>query len=123
MFGVRVLVARQSPWEHDSATTEPGASAEIRGSWQQLHELAAQADIVALTCTETPATRGMINDQFLSACKPGVIIVNVARGNPPSLLLLVCMDIMIVQFPNLQHENGIHLSIDLVIIIAPRIGT
>ena len=53
---------------------------EKRGSWSQLHAFAAEADIVILTCTQTAATRGMVDAAFLAACKVGVVIINVARG-------------------------------------------
>lgn len=38
------------------------------------------ADIVVLTCTLNNATRSMVDSAFLDACRPGVRIVNVARG-------------------------------------------
>ena len=42
--------------------------------------LTPQADVVIVACSQDATTRGFVNQAFLSACKPGVIIVNVARG-------------------------------------------
>ena len=79
-FGVRVLGVKQSPWTSEIHYN----GVEKRGSWSQLHAFAAEADIVILTCTQTAATRGMVDAAFLAACKPGVVIINVARGTLPT---------------------------------------
>lgn len=39
-----------------------------------------EADFLAFTCALTPDTRHMLNEATLAQCKPGVRIVNVARG-------------------------------------------
>ena len=75
-FGVRVIGVKQSPWTNEIQYN----GVEKRGSWSQLHAFAAEADIVILTCTQTAATRGMVDAAFLAACKAGVIIINMARG-------------------------------------------
>ncbi len=46
----------------------------------QLLEVMAQADIVALTCPLTPETEGLIGAQALAAMKPSALLINVARG-------------------------------------------
>src|SRR5262249_48060636 len=43
--------------------------------------LLAEADIITLHCPSTAQTRGMINPETLARMKPGVILVNLARGN------------------------------------------
>jgi len=43
--------------------------------------LLADADVVTLHCPSTAATRGLINRDSLARMKPGVILVNVARGD------------------------------------------
>ena len=43
-------------------------------------ERLSEADFVVLTCALTPHTRAMVNAESLAAMKPGVRIVNVARG-------------------------------------------
>jgi len=45
-----------------------------------LDELFAAADIVSLHTNLTPETRGLVNAQSIARMKPGVIILNCARG-------------------------------------------
>lgn len=47
----------------------------------QLSEAAAQADAIVATLPSTTATRGMLDQTFWSAIKPGAIFVNVGRGS------------------------------------------
>lgn len=46
-----------------------------------LDEVLAQADVLTLHIPATPATRHLINQQRLAAMKPGVILLNTARGS------------------------------------------
>lgn len=66
----------------DIDTAAPAAALlDDAGTWEaDMPRLAAQADVVFVTAVQTPATRGLIEEAFLEACKPGVRIVNVARG-------------------------------------------
>lgn len=45
-----------------------------------LPRLAAEADILALTCPLTPETEGLVSAAVLRALRPGAILINVARG-------------------------------------------
>ena len=45
-----------------------------------LAEALPTADVVSLHCPLTDATRGMVDARFLSAMKPGAILINTARG-------------------------------------------
>ena len=45
-----------------------------------LSALWARSDVISLHCPLTPQTQRLINQQTLSACKRGVILVNTARG-------------------------------------------
>ncbi|MDD0838022.1 NAD(P)-dependent oxidoreductase [Curvibacter sp. HBC61] len=45
-----------------------------------LDTLWQQADVISLHCPLTPENRQLINAQTLGRCKPGVIVVNTARG-------------------------------------------
>ncbi|MBX3154699.1 MAG: C-terminal binding protein [Deltaproteobacteria bacterium] len=45
-----------------------------------LADLAAAADVVSLHVPLTAETRGMIGREFFAAAKPGVVLVNTARG-------------------------------------------
>lgn len=46
-----------------------------------LQELLEQSDVVSLHCPSTAQTRGIINCDSLAVMKPGVILINVARGD------------------------------------------
>jgi D-lactate dehydrogenase len=46
-----------------------------------LDEVLAQADVITLHIPAIPATRHFINEQRLAAMKPGVILLNTARGS------------------------------------------
>ncbi len=45
-----------------------------------LNDLIAQADIVSLHLPVLPATRGIVNGDFLAQMKPGAYLLNTARG-------------------------------------------
>jgi phosphoglycerate dehydrogenase-like enzyme len=46
----------------------------------ELDNVLARADIVMLTIALTPETRHLFDAQRLRACKPGVVLINMARG-------------------------------------------
>lgn len=71
-FGMRVIGVRRSPEK------QPNVEAVVRPD--QLLEVMAEADIVALTCPLTPETEGLIGAQALAAMKPSALLINVARG-------------------------------------------
>lgn len=57
-----------------------------------LNTLWCEADAISLHCPLTPENKGLINAQTLAHCKPGVIVVNTARGgliDEPALLAAV----------------------------------
>ena len=45
-----------------------------------LDTLLARSDVLSLHCPATPATRGLINAATLAKAKPGMILLNTARG-------------------------------------------
>lgn len=69
-FGMRILVHTRTPRPDTAATTFTGR-----------HELAVQADHIVLTATATAETRHLVDDEFLRHTRPGVHLVNVARGS------------------------------------------
>jgi phosphoglycerate dehydrogenase-like enzyme len=70
-FGARVLATRRS-----------GRPAEIDGvTIVGLEELVGSADALVVAAPATPATAGLIDGRVLKSAKPGVHIVNVARGS------------------------------------------
>lgn len=59
------------------------APAQAAAAGVELMPLAAllpQAEFVSLHCPLTPQTRGLVNQAFLAAMKPGAYLVNTARG-------------------------------------------
>lgn len=51
-----------------------------KGKWSDLHRYASEADLVFLCCSENEGTRGVVGDAFWASAKPGLALVNVARG-------------------------------------------
>jgi glyoxylate/hydroxypyruvate reductase len=75
-LGMRVLGTRRTP--------EPGAPLPegfaVMGGADDLDRFLPQSDFVAVCCQWTPETTNLINAARLAAMKPGVVLVNVARG-------------------------------------------
>ena len=70
-FGMTVRALRRT------AEPSPLAGVDLARS---LTDLVATADHLVLVAPATPATRGIIGEQALRAVKPGLHLVNVARG-------------------------------------------
>jgi phosphoglycerate dehydrogenase-like enzyme len=70
-FGMRVLALKRSAWEQAPEGVEPVA---------EIGELFARSDHVLLALPATPATRHIVNAEALARAKPGLHLVNVARG-------------------------------------------
>ncbi len=90
-----------------------------------LDTLWRESDAISLHCPLTPENKGLLNAQTLAQCKPGVIVVNTARGgliDEPALLAAVqsgqvrmagldsfCVEPMTT--PHIfHHQSGIILS-------------
>lgn len=73
-LGMRVVGTRRS-----TDCDPPAGFAEIRGP-DGLFDLLGSADFVAVCCQWTPETEGLIGRAAFAAMKPGVVLVNVARG-------------------------------------------
>lgn len=74
-----MLGVRRSAWGRKADTAAQQLLHE-RAAWADMHRVAAQADIIVVACSQDATSRGFVNHALLAACKPGVIIVNVARG-------------------------------------------
>lgn len=72
-FDMRVIATKRDP------ATGTSAADAVYGN-ARLHELLAEADVVALTCPLTPETRHLIDAAALAAMKPTARLINVARG-------------------------------------------
>ncbi len=46
-----------------------------------LEDVLTQSDVISLHCPSTSETRGLLNSETLAQTRPGVIIINVARGD------------------------------------------
>lgn len=75
-FNMRVLAMPR--------TFDPARKAELHADEvfppDQLEEMLGQADYVVLCTPHTPETEGMIGPRQIAAMKPGVVLVNIARG-------------------------------------------
>ena len=67
-LGCRVVYTSRAP--HADAADE----------WRSLDALAAEADVVSLHVPLLPETEGLIGARLLARMKPGVILINTARG-------------------------------------------
>ena len=72
-FGGRVLVS--DPVASADAISAAGAQAV------PLPRLLAESDLVTLHCPSLPSTKGMINASTLATAKPGLLLVNLSRGD------------------------------------------
>jgi phosphoglycerate dehydrogenase-like enzyme len=72
-FGMRVIGTRSDPAKGAGMADAVYADADLL-------KVLPQADIVALTCPLTPSTTGLLNATALAVMKPGVTLINVARG-------------------------------------------
>jgi D-3-phosphoglycerate dehydrogenase len=72
-FGGRVLVS--DPVASADAISAAGAQAV------PLPRLLAESDLVTLHCPSLPETKGMINASTLATAKPGLLLVNLSRGD------------------------------------------
>lgn len=81
----RTVAARLAPFRcrvivHDPVV--PAAEIERAGcASRSLDALLTESDVVTLHCPSTARTRGLINRETLARMKPGVIVVNLARGD------------------------------------------
>jgi phosphoglycerate dehydrogenase-like enzyme len=71
-FGMRLVAFDLYP-NHEWAS---GAGV----SYEPLDQLLAQSDVITLHAPSTPETRHLLNRETLAKCKPGVFVVNTARG-------------------------------------------
>ena len=87
-----------------------------------LEEVYAAADFITLHVPLVDATRGMINADTLAAMKPGVILLNIARGelvDTPAILAAIASGHVakyVVDFP-----NPALLNVDKVLVL-PHLG-
>ncbi|MEJ7591918.1 MAG: C-terminal binding protein [Planctomycetaceae bacterium] len=81
----REVVARLRPFRCRILVHDPIAKASdiqsADGIPVTMRELLSLADVITLHCPSTPETRGMLNSESLAKTRPGVSIINLARGD------------------------------------------
>ena len=72
-FGMRLL-------GNDIIDIDQEFVAEVAVEMLPLEELLAQADFVSLNCTLNPTSQHILNAETIALLKPGVVVINTARG-------------------------------------------
>lgn len=72
-FGIRIIGVSRS--------AKPDPLADEVCTIDDLNSVLPRADIVALAIPATPLTIGLFGKAQFDACKPGALLINVARGN------------------------------------------
>lgn len=72
-FGMKVLAYSQ--W---MTAVDAGAHGVEKAA--SLEDLAARSDVVSVHCSLRPETRGMLDDRFFAALRPGTLFVNTSRA-------------------------------------------
>jgi len=67
--------------DYDIDPLVASASLSRKGAWEaDLHSFASTADLAFVCCAENAETRGVVGNGFWKSAKPGLVLVNVARG-------------------------------------------
>jgi phosphoglycerate dehydrogenase-like enzyme len=125
-LGMRVIGTRRHP---ETGAPLPTGFAELGGA-DALDRFLAQSDFVAVCCQWTPETTNLINADRLAAMKPGVVLVNVARGEIVDETALVAalarghlrgvvLDVYVGEFERLPPEALWH---DPRVLITPHVS-
>ncbi len=125
-LGMRVIGTRRRP---EPGEPPPAGFAAIGGAGD-LDRFLAQSDFVAVCCQWTPETTNLIDAARLAAMKPGIVLVNVARGEIVDETALaealarghlrgVVMDVYVGEFEHLPPER---LWRDPRVLITPHIS-
>ncbi len=81
----REVVARLRPFKCRALVHDPVVAAsaieQAGADPVSLGELLSLSDVISLHCPAVAQTRGMVNRDSLARMKPGVILINVARGD------------------------------------------
>lgn len=58
----------------------PEEEIQLNVEWRELEDLFREADVVALTPTLTPSSKGLVGERLLRLMKPTAILINTSRG-------------------------------------------
>jgi glyoxylate reductase len=71
--GMRVIYTKRT-------RLSPCDETAMNVGWREMEELFREADIVALTPTLTPDSKGLVGEHLLALMKPTAILINTSRG-------------------------------------------
>jgi glyoxylate reductase len=71
--GMRVIYTKRT-------RLSPAEENRLNVVWRETEDLFREADIVALTPTLTPGSKGLVGERLLALMKPTAILVNTSRG-------------------------------------------
>ena len=71
--GMRVLYTKRT-------RLSPEEENHLHVEWRELEDLFREADVLALTPTLTPGSKGLVGERLLSLMKPTAILINTSRG-------------------------------------------
>nr|XP_019584823.1 PREDICTED: glyoxylate reductase/hydroxypyruvate reductase [Rhinolophus sinicus] len=60
---------------------KPQEAAEFQAEFVSTPQLAAESDFIVVTCSLTPATKGLCNKDFFQQMKKTAVFVNISRGD------------------------------------------
>ena len=99
-FGMRVIGVKRAVREDDAAWN----SFDELHETQNLPDVLAEADFVALTLPGTPQTEGLFDERTMAAIKPGAYFANVGRGR-------VVEEAALVEALRSDHLSGAALDV------------
>ena len=97
--------------------------------YPNVRDMAADSDVLIISCPLTQETKGIINREVLDALGPSGFLVNVARGSivNEAELVKALVDGRLAGAGLDVYENEPHVPMDLVsldnVVLAPHIGT
>ncbi|XP_012975159.1 glyoxylate reductase/hydroxypyruvate reductase isoform X2 [Mesocricetus auratus] len=59
----------------------PQEAAEFQAEFVPIAQLAAESDFIVVSCSLTPATRGLCNKEFFQKMKSTAVFINISRGD------------------------------------------
>ncbi|GKV34883.1 hypothetical protein SLEP1_g43221 [Rubroshorea leprosula] len=85
-FGVKIIATKRRWSSNSEVPLQSNANGitddlvDEKGSHEDLHRFASNADIVVCCLTLNKETAGIVNKSFISSMRKGALLVNIARG-------------------------------------------
>ncbi|GLT63840.1 hypothetical protein SLA2020_363730 [Shorea laevis] len=85
-FGVKIIATKRRWSSNSEVTLQSNANGitddlvDEKGSHEDLHRFASNADIVVCCLILNKETAGIVNKSFISSMRKGALLVNIARG-------------------------------------------